>query len=547
LAYARVAVLLKLLLSASLIAPAPAPAPASTTVEPPTFFTPPKWLHGVWSDGDGLLAVLEHGTVHLSCRTGERISLERMYGLLAVDGAWVDGAPVVAAVSKMGELVVLRGGAWSLHALPRDSTMPVAVRVDPRGRVVVANDRYAARRLTGKTWHAVPYPPGLGPVVALTQAPDGTLAVLASDGTLALAGPDSGQFVALVVEKLPRAPVRAWHGPGDDLWIAGDEEVVRVDVASARIGKRIKPDLFGGLRTLSGVTVPGATVIAYSAQSDIDLHDGARPKRLLGSLVFGEGLAFDLRGGYLLGVGSDGLSRFPLTHPRLLAESDRVRATPTPTCPLPTGEHTITLDSLRAVPKASTPPSIAALPIAEPPTAAPPTAAPPPSASDPVPRKKERATPSFRLGFGAAFSPAPTPPARVDTGFTLDVAVGAIFPLRKHVYLWPEFGYAYTVRASRTGHFYTAGVAPMFGNKFAQVGLAPRLVAGNASGAAGVGLRSGLVGSFGLNTLTVELGHQYLRVDGKDLHDGRFMLSINVLTLLTAVALVTFFGAIRRR
>ena len=140
----------------------------------------------------------------------------------------------------------------------------------------------------------------------------------------------------------------------------------------------------------------------------------------------------------------------------------------------------------------------------------------------------DKPRPTLRLGFGAAFSPHTPPATGVDAGFLFDLNVGATIQVGRNVYLWPEFGYSLALREERTGHFFVAGVSPMFGSHFAQVGLAPRLVAGNAWGAPGVGVRSGLVAGLIHNLFVLELGHQWLRAGDRDLHDGRFMISVDL-------------------
>ena len=155
-----------------------------------------------------------------------------------------------------------------------------------------------------------------------------------------------------------------------------------------------------------------------------------------------------------------------------------------------------------------------------------------------------------RLGLGPAFAPGVAPGRAVTTGLDLDLALGVVLNLRRHVYLWPELGYSYNGRAGQPGHFVVAGLTPLFGSSAAQVGVAARVVAGDAWHAPGVGLRSGLVGSFGHHAMTLELGHQWLRAGGRDLHDARLIMSFDMIVALKAVALIVFarrlFGPARR-
>ena len=519
--------LLHLLLASTLLPTPPAPA------EPPAFTPPSQWLRGVWSDGDGLLAVLEHNAVHLSCRTGEQVSLTRFWRLRAVHGAWIDDALVVAAVSEDGQLARWQAGAWKIRRVPRiaDDTL-LGVGVDARGGVVVAGKTGGAYRLRGEAWQILPYPTELPLAVSLTLRDDCSFIVLGARGELALGEADAEDLRRILVLDLPKEPAIAWQGAA--LWIAGADELVRVDTEIWRVTRRSEHRLFGRVRVLTGLAGPDGDRVVLGAQRSLAVHDGKQLRPLPFEVVFPEGLALDLRSASLQVASRDGLVVRPLA--ALEPARARLPAEARP-CPLPPGHQRQTLDDLtRPVPKASPPPAA--------------TQPPEPEAATPRPgRKHERPRPTLRLGFGGAYAPRSTPVAgasRSTGGFTLDLALGAVVPLRKHVFLWPELGYSYSVRERHAGHFFTAGLAPMFGTRLAQVGLAPRLVTGDAWGVTGVGLRSGLVGSFGLNILSVELGHQWLRAGGRDLHDGRFMISVDLVTVAAAVMVVALARAIFR-
>lgn len=155
--------------------------------------------------------------------------------------------------------------------------------------------------------------------------------------------------------------------------------------------------------------------------------------------------------------------------------------------------------------------------------------------------------PTLRLGFGASFAPHRPPATGTDAGFAFDVAVGVVVPVGRRVSLWPEVGYSLNVREARSGHFFIAGVAPMFGKPEGRIGVAPRLVVGDAWGASGVGLRTGLVASVVHGLMSLEVGHQWIRTGGRDVHDGRFLISVDVLMGLKAVAALIFFGSVFRK
>ncbi len=516
--------LARLLLSSSLVLPASSPAPPAA--EAPAFTGAGatgarQWLHAVWSDGDGLLAILEYGKIHLSCRTGEEAILAGVSGLQAVDGRWIDGAPVVVAVSDEGTLVRWRAGAWELLAVPRSGRDPlVAVAIDARGRVVVAGATGGIHRLDGERWQSLAYPVAMK-AVALSGLADGSFVVLGAEGELARGQPGREQLEQVVVPDLPRAPGAAWLGPGGALWIGGHDELVRVEVARGRVDRRLRHGLFGGVRVLTGAASADGERVFIGAQSNFAAVVGARVERLGLAVTFPEGLALDLRGARLMVVNRDGFTSWPYAD--LAAASERPRG-PAPACPLPPGTRSQRPeDLLRPVPKDSTPAT---------PVAAPTVVAAPPVEAAPVRRRVNDDTrPTIRIGFGGAFAPrsvAMTGASRSVSGFTLDVALGAAVGVGKRAYLWPELGYNFTVREGRSGHFFTAGLTPLLGSRKAMIGLGPRLVVGDAWGAAGVGVRSGLVASFALNILSLELGHQWLRAGHRDLHDGRFMISVDM-------------------
>jgi hypothetical protein len=161
-------------------------------------------------------------------------------------------------------------------------------------------------------------------------------------------------------------------------------------------------------------------------------------------------------------------------------------------------------------------------------------------------RRRIRPRPTLRFGFGANFSPSSAPGRKLAAGFLFDVALGVAVDVHKYVVLWPELGYSYGVREQKVGHLFTFGLGPLFGNHLAAAGVAPRLVVGDAWGATGAGVRTGVVGTFGYQVLTVELGHQWVRAGGRDLHDGRFMFSVDLALVLGLLFLPVMVRSTRR-
>jgi hypothetical protein len=301
----------------------------------------------------------------------------------------------------------------------------------------------------------------------------------------------------------------------------GDKELVAVDVDRAAVTQRVQPWLFGALRVLTGLPSGTDTLLAFTSQSTVALHDGKQLTRLPHEVVFADDVALDVRGAALLVASHDGLTSVPVVHPALLAARDRLG--PAPACPLPTEPGGQPVDDLRPVPKD---------------IPAPVTPAPEPDR----PARLERPQPTLRVGLGPAFSPGVAPRPVVDTGLDLDVALGVVFNPRRHVYLWPELGYSYNGRGREPGHFVIAGLTPLFGHDGAQVGVSARLVAGDAWHAPGVGLRSGLVGSFFHHTINLELGHQWVRAGGRDLHDARLLLSYDMVMIFRFMAVLMTLG-----
>lgn len=494
---------------------------------PPGFTAPTGALRGVWTDGDGLLAVIEYGAIDLSCRTGERVRLESTDRLFDVAGAWVDGAPVVAATTEGGELLQWRRGAWSVIRVPRSDVHDlIAVAVDERGRVLVAGSAHEAHRLDGDRWDTLPYPTDLSSVRSLAARGDGEFFVAERYGRMLRGSPGQATPQPLRVNR-PRIGA-AWIGATGPLWLAGEGNLTAVDPVLAHTTKSVDTAVFN-VRALTGLPGADGLLLAVAGERGVAVYDGEKVTSVTGAPSATD-LAFDLRGAALLIVGERGLVTLPIDHPAMRAARARLPATTLP-CPLPPGQRVQTVDALRPVPKASLSAKLPAAPSSQPLKTAP---------------VRERPQVTLRFGLGPAFAPGSAPRPRIATSLDLDLALGVVFQPRRYVYLWPELGYSYNGRGGQPGHFVIAGLTPLFGSRGAQVGVAARLVAGDAWHAPGVGLRSGLVGSFGMHALTLELGHQWLRAGGRDLHDARIVISLDLVLATKAVAVLMIFTAFAR-
>lgn len=106
--------------------------------------------------------------------------------------------------------------------------------------------------------------------------------------------------------------------------------------------------------------------------------------------------------------------------------------------------------------------------------------------------------------------------------------------------LVPELGYSFTSQGPLSTHLARVGVGVGYGNIWASVTYAPRLVFGTRSGGelpgTALGLRHGIVAHLLLDMLGVDLSHQVLSTGGQIENDLRAMLSINVGVLLVAAA-----------
>ncbi|MDC0668234.1 hypothetical protein [Nannocystis radixulma] len=508
-------------LSAALLAP--------SATEPPAFTGQPARYSILWSDGDSLLAAAEPDAVHLLCRTGERSStiagLGRVRGLA---GRSIAGALQLVAVTEGGQLARWSADAWSLSAVPRRAVDELfAVALDNRGRAVVAGKTYALYIADGDRWEVLLYPPGLSAPAALAHDGD-HIAVVGSRGQLVLATPEgSSIWTDVPISGGLDEPSQAWWSPASGLlWIVDRRELVAVDVARSRVLQRVAKDTSGGPHALTGLPTPQGDLLALAGQSTLGLllrHE-QRVRTLGVEVVFPAGFAFDVRGEALYVADLEGLRRIPLVDDALAAARALLERGPAPPCPLAPGRRVQVADDLLPAPR-----DMSSAPLA-------PKSPPRTKRSDRGELPIVPVRPTLRLGLGPAIAPHP-PPARTTAGLAFDVSLGVAIALGKRgAYLWPEFGYAQTRRDGTTGHLFTFGLTPLFGLPSAAFGLSPKVVFGDAYGHVGAGLRSSLVGTFALQTLTFEIGHQWLRAGGRDLHDARLMFSLDVLAV---VALLT--------
>ncbi|MEZ4380992.1 MAG: hypothetical protein R3A79_06570 [Nannocystaceae bacterium] len=503
-------------------APAPAsrePAPgaaleASTAAIPPPFAPLSGWEHGVWGDGAALL-VADFFGVSLYCREGQAArSPDGVRDFKGLAGGGQGERFVAAGVGEEGGVVIWREGRWHKTRAPTvDDDELVAVAVDDAGVVYAAGLRRALYVARGDDWSVHRYPAPLqGEVAAAVWLGGGELLLVGGDG-LAL------RFMDGAFSRSPRIPAEvteslthAWQSPGGDLWLTGLRGLVRVRPDGAL--SRSQPPTSSGLRGLSGVHTAQGDVVAVAATSELFLFDGARYSRVDGSYTFPEGIFLDGAGAVLYVAHRDGLRRLALDHPKLAPHALPAGAT----CPLPARpDDAGRLAELRRYDLVE--------PIER------------PGLEEVKPGKStpRQSMPIFRTALGVVSGRVPAEPgaeARMGAAFALDVGVGGTIGLTKHVSIWPEIGYSYGRLPGGANHLFLVGVGPLFGNKWAAAGVLPRFALGGGENLFGVGVRTGLIGSFLLDIVAVEVGHQWLRAGERDIHELRTMISVNGLPLL---------------
>lgn len=113
--------------------------------------------------------------------------------------------------------------------------------------------------------------------------------------------------------------------------------------------------------------------------------------------------------------------------------------------------------------------------------------------------------------------------------FDLDVVAGARIALRRRLFLMAEAGYSMSSDATYGGHFATLGAGPaVYLHRFVTVGWVPRVVIGETGLGFGIGLRNSVIVPILFHVINVEIGHQWLVTEGRDVHEMRAQLGIDV-------------------
>lgn len=158
----------------------------------------------------------------------------------------------------------------------------------------------------------------------------------------------------------------------------------------------------------------------------------------------------------------------------------------------------------------------------------------------PLPNNKEdvatgrraRSWPILRLSSGAGFTFWSA--GELLPSFVLDVAAGYRWAFHRNVFLTIEGGYTHDTEPSIGGNFGAIGAGPeLYTGYYVGVGWMPKLVIGETWQGFGIGVRNTLTVPLFHRIFSVELGHQYLRVDGRlDQHELRAQAGIDLAAMV---------------
>jgi len=147
--------------------------------------------------------------------------------------------------------------------------------------------------------------------------------------------------------------------------------------------------------------------------------------------------------------------------------------------------------------------------------------------------------PVFRIALGPAIHVAPEREKHVELG--LDLTAGfAAMPTESFAgpIVNPELGYSFDSLGIHAFNL-TCGVG--FGTPLAALLYHPRLIVGTLDGEAAVGMRNSLTFHALADLGSIEIGHQFVSIDGELHHDIRVMFGVNPLGFVYIVSAATDF------
>ncbi|MEZ4297478.1 MAG: hypothetical protein R3B70_21130 [Polyangiaceae bacterium] len=117
--------------------------------------------------------------------------------------------------------------------------------------------------------------------------------------------------------------------------------------------------------------------------------------------------------------------------------------------------------------------------------------------------------------------------------FDLDVTVGYRFALSRRVFLAAEGGYGLNTEPAMGSHAGSVGVGPgMYLHRHFSVAWVPRFVIGETKFGLGMGARNTVLLQTLDNVINLEIGHQWLWSEQRDLHELRAQVGVDVAAIV---------------
>ncbi|MGB1012525.1 MAG: WD40/YVTN/BNR-like repeat-containing protein [Nannocystaceae bacterium] len=494
--------------------------PAEVIQTQPRFQVGMERLNALWSDGTVML-VADNDRVHMTCRDGRQTTSPSLYGASEIHGRGSGDEFEAVAVGRDGKLVTYRGGAWEVARAPmRPGEDLVGVTIDRHGTIFAAGEQTALYEKSGDTWSIHRYPKELDEVHSLAQYSDGRIVLGGSRGVYTYLG--KGFSAKKISQSLSRHVNDMWISEDDTLWLITDKQLVSLTKTGAF--QIYKTPVFGDLRTIHGVTTPSGDVVVVGGQSEIAFFDGNEFLEASGLDVLPEDLYLDGINEAAYIAQTEGLAHIEFDHPKIVPQAAGFGTCPIPKTAIPNmGILALGNRSLSPTAKVTLTPA---------------------AKKSTYRRANRDSMPALRLAFGAAFGKDAE--ERPDVGFAFDLMGGATLGVAPRLSLFPEIGYGLSRMRENREHLFMAGVGPLWGTEAVAIGVVPRFAIGKSDNQFAIGTRTGLIGSFGMDILAIEVAHQWLRVAGQNVHEGRVMASINVLPLVGFLFLAAALRNVKR-
>jgi len=425
--------------------------------------------------------VIDDRSVHMVCRdlpwrtsvlVSESAPLTYLSARVVGNGT---GIRAVAA-GPASQLIIYSDNEWDSQASP--SRQIAGVVMGRYGKIYVAGREWGLHREGDETWSSRRYPAGLGSVHSIAEQSDGEIVLAGSRGIYTyLRGTFFPKQLSQAITGVPRD---MWVSPRDTLWLVTDRQLVAVT-------KRGKVTTFNPpnperIQHVTGMTTIYGEVLALTSTSQLTLFDGIEFRAKTRGYAFPE----DYRG-----------------HGWKTVSDQRIRRG---------------LTYLAAEPSASVPRII----LAD-------TKCPLTARAHETPTPTRESIPVVRVGLGVGFGQQPDGPRKAR--FAREFMVGGSVGQGPRWALFPEVGYSSSgLSGSRSSQF-LGGLGLLWGTWSAAVGVVPRLAVGTSAGQFAVGSRLGVMGSFLYDSLALEVAHQWLRVGGRNLHEGRVLASLNLVSI----------------